>query len=417
MQVKTILNQLYKFRSHVYKTVRLFAEGGKMWIEVDIVARQNGRIICSCCGRPASHYDTQQPPRRFDFVPLWNLRTIFCYSMRRVDCRSCGIKIEAVPWAQGKQRRTHAFTWFIAAWARKLNWKQTAVAFQTSWNTVFSAVQTAVEWGLEHRNTDEIRAIGVDEIAYKKGQNYLTLVYQIQTDCRRLLWVGKGRTKKTLEGFFDRFQGKLSSLQYVASDMWKPYLDVIAEYASQAIHVLDRFHIMAHFSKAIDEVRAQEARKLKEEGKEPVLKGTRFLLLKRPENLTQDQEIRLADLLKANLKTVRAYLLKEDFQFFWGYISPYWAGQFMDRWCERAMKSGIEPIKKRARSLRRHRELLVNWFWARGEISSGMVEGFNNKAKVTTRNAYGFRNPKHLEIALFHALGKLPEPKFTHRFG
>jgi transposase len=198
--------------------------------------------------------------------------------------------------------------------------------------------------------------------------------------------------------------------------MWRPYLKVIAKKAGQATHVLDRFHIMTHLSKAIDAVRASEVRMLKAKGYEPVLTKTRWLLLKRPENLSEKQELKLANLLQYNLGTVRSYLLREDFQFFWSYQSPYWAGQFLDRWCTRTMRSKIEPMKKIARMLRTHRALLLNWFRAKGQLSSGVVEGFNTKAKLTTRKAYGFRTYHAVEIALYHALGDLPKPNFTHRF-
>ena len=137
---------------------------------------------------------------------------------------------------------------------------------------------------------------------------------------------------------------------------------------------------------------------------------------KRPENLTDSQDVKLAELLQYNLRSVRSYLLKEDFQFFWKYVSPYWAGRFLDRWCTRVMRSKIEPMKKVARSLRKHRVLLLNWFRAKGAISAGVVEGFNNKAKLTTRKAFGFRTFKAAEVALFHTLGDLPEPETTHRF-
>ena len=244
-----------------------------------------------------------------------------------------------------------------------------------------------------------------------------TLVYQIDEGQRRLLWVGEKRTVKTLLRFF-RWFGKERSqaLGFVCSDMWKPYLKVVAKKAGTAIHVLDRFHIMANMNKAIDEVRAQEAKELKHDGYEPVLTKTRWLLLKRPGNLTETQDTKLAELLQYNLKSVRAYLLKEQFQLFWEYLSPYWAGCFLDKWCIRAMRSRIAPMKKVAKSLRQHRPLLLNWFRARGQISTGVVEGFNNKAKLTTRKSYGFRTYHSAEIALYHALGALPVPKVAHEF-
>jgi len=147
-----------------------------------------------------------------------------------------------------------------------------------------------------------------------------------------------------------------------------------------------------------------------------MLKGSRWLLLKRPENLTEAQEVKLAELVQYNLRSVRSYLLKEDFQFLWKYVSPYWAGRVLNRWCTRVIRSRIEPMKRVARSLRKHRALILNWFRARGTISAAVVEGFNNKAKLTTRKALGFRTFKAAEIALFHTLGDLPEPEMAHRF-
>jgi transposase len=183
-----------------------------------------------------------------------------------------------------------------------------------------------------------------------------------------------------------------------------------------AVHVLDRFHIMKKMNEAIDEVRRAEAACLERDGYEPVLKHSRWCLLKRRENLTEKQTVKLAELLQYNLQSVRSRLLREDFQRFWEYISPLWAGKFLAQWCTRTLRSRIEPMKKIARSLREHRDLILNWFRAHGTVSAGAVEGLNNKAKLTTRKAYGFRTYEAIEIALYHTLGDLPEPEFTHEF-
>jgi transposase len=140
------------------------------------------------------------------------------------------------------------------------------------------------------------------------------------------------------------------------------------------------------------------------------------VIIKRPQNLTAKQASSLRDLLQYNLRTVKAYLLKEEFQRLWTYVSPTWAGKFLDQWCRTVMRTRIEPMKKMARSLRNHRELILNWFRARGEVSSGAVEGMNNKLKLTVRKAYGYRTFRATEVALYHALGDLPEPPVTHRF-
>lgn len=416
MQLKTILNRIEHFKSFVYGKAKWVEDDTGAWIEVSIEARKNGRPICSRCRRPAPGYD-RLPERHFEFVPLWGIAVFFVYAMRRVDCPTCGVKVEQVPWCDGKNHLTTSYRWFLASWAKRLSWQGVACAFGTSWQNVYRSVKHAVSWGLAHRDLEGIEAIGVDEIQWQRGHKYLTLVYQIDEDCRRLLWAGKDRTAKTLLGFF-RMLGKERSnrLKFVCSDMWKPYLKVIAKKAGQAVHVLDRFHIMAKMNKAIDEVRAAEAKRLERDGYEPVLKHSRWCLLKRKENLTEKQAVKLSELLQYNLQSVRSRLMREDFQRFWEYCYPACAAKFLDEWCTRTMRSKIEPMKKVAKTLRRHRELILNWFRAEGTISAGIVEGLNNKAKLTMRKAYGFRTAKAIETALYHQLGDLPEPEFTHEF-
>lgn len=306
---------------------------------------------------------------------------------------------------------------YLSSWARKLSWKEVAKSFNTSWEKVYKSIEYVVNWGLEHRDLSNITAIGVDEIQWHKGHKYLSLVYQINEECVRLLWIGKERTEKSFSNFFD-FMGseRCERIEFVCSDMWKPYLKVIKNRISKAVHILDRFHIVARLNKALDEVRADEHKKMKDDGYDPILTKSRWILLKRPENLTEKQEMKLSELLKYNLRSMRAYLLKEEFRSFWDYVSPAWAGKFLDRWTTRVMRSKIEPLKKEARTIRKHKELILNWFRAKKAFSSGIVEGLNTKVKLTLRKSYGFRTPKCTEMALYHVLGKLPEPPITHKF-
>jgi transposase len=416
MLFKSILNRVQKHRGFVYGSVRWREQGKSTVLDIVIRPRDGSRPICSGCGRSASGYDTL-PVRRFEFVPLWGIAVFFVYAMRRVDCSRCGVKVEKVPWAEGKNHLTTTYAWFLARWARRLSWTEVGEVFQTSWDNVFRSVKMAVAWGLAHRNLENVTAIGIDEIAWKKGHKYLTVVYQIDAGCRRLLFVGKERTQRTLRQFFKEFgQERTARLKFICSDMWKPYLRVVAEVAGQALHILDRFHIMSQMNKALDKVRAQETRELKAKGEQPILTRSRWCILKRPENLTDKQSVKLKELLACNLKTIRAYLLKEDFQRFWHYQRAAWAGKFLDDWCRRTMRSRIQPMKQVAKMLRSHRELLLNWFRAREQVALGAVEGLNNKAKVTCRKSYGFRNVEVLKVALYHSLGCLPDPGGTHRF-
>ena len=290
------------------------------FIESRIAPHRGMRGRCSLCQQPAPGYD-RLPERRWQFVPLWGIPTWYRYAPRRVECAEHGVVVEQIPWSDGKRRVTCAMMGFLARWARRLSWRETAQVFQTSWESVYRSVEWFVQWGLAHRQLDGVEALGVDEIHWGHGlraDNFLTVIYQIDASCRRLLWVGKRRSETTLRrGLKALGPEVIQGLRFVCSDMWKPYLKVVASEAGQALHVLDRFHITTHLNQAVDQVR---------------------------------------------------------------------------RACRERTPG------------------------AQGEVSAGAVEGLNNKIRVVTRRSYGFRNYEAMEIALYHTLGRLPEPESTHRF-
>jgi transposase len=416
MRIQTILNRVEKFKSFVYGEAHFEEQDGGPALVVQVLPRKNSLPYCSGCYRRGRPYDRLKE-RRFDFVPLWGILAFLTYRMRRVDCPRCGVTVEMVPWSDGKNRLTTTYRWFLASRARRLSWGEVGSIFRTSWDSVRRAVGHAVEWGLAHRDLSQVTAVGIDEVAWQRGHTYMTLIYDISAGAKRLPAVAEHRTEESLRSCLDGLgEGFCSRVKFVCSDMWQPYLKVIGERMGQAIHVLDRFDIMKQFGKAIDEIRAEEAKRLKRDGYEPVLKESRWCLLKRPENLTEKETVKLAELLKYNLRTVRAYLLREDFQRFWEYRSAAWAGKVLDEWTRRVMRSRLEPMKKVARTPRSHQPLILNWFRAKGAVSSGAVEGLNNKVKLVTRKSYGFRTAKVARLALLHNLGRLPAPKHTHRF-
>jgi len=417
VRIETLLNKVHPLKSFVYAICRLELSNAGPVLVATIRPRKNGRVVCSGCGKTRRLYD-RRDERRFDFVPLWNIPVQLEYRMRRVDCPSCGVTVEKVPWADGKSHTTKPFQLFLAQWARKLSWKETARSFGSSWDTVYRSVKVVVAYGLEHRSLDGIEAIGVDEVQYGKGHKYLTVVYQLDAGMRRLIYVGQKRTTKTLLRFFFEFgKPRTAALKFICSDMWRPYLKVIAKKAPQALNILDRFHVVSHLTKAVNQVRVDEVKRLREEGyDEAVLRHTKYCFLKNPENLTPKQEAKLDDVLGYDLKSVRAYLLKESFQLFWDYDSPYWAEWYLEKWCKRAMRSRLEPIKKFVKTIRSHQPLIMNWFKAKKAYSSGIVEGMNRNVNLVTRKAFGFRSYEVLKIALFHTMGGLPEPESTHQF-
>jgi len=422
LEVKTILNRIQHFAGFVYQEVRLHTPRGKLCIEVRIEPHRGLRGKCSECRRPAPGYD-RLPERWWLFVPLWGIVTWFLYAPRRVQCSEHGVVVEHIPWSEGKRPITTAMMGFLARWARHLSWRQTARAFQTSWEAVYRSVEWFVQWGLAHRRLEGVQSIGVDEIHWgksKRADNFLTVIYQIDSHCRRLLWVGKRRTQATLRrGLAALGQEVVQGLRFVCSDMWRPYLGVIAAQAGQALHVLDRFHITSHLNQALDQVRRAESGQLRAAGLATAerLKNMRWKLLRRHSRVRGRARRELSRLLNTKLATARAWALKDLFEHFWSYKSLRCPGEFLEYWTWRALRSRIEPMKKVARMLRSHEDLLMNWFKAKGEISSGAVEGLNNKIRVVTRRSYGFRTYDAMEIALYHTLGRLPEPgEFTHRF-
>lgn len=419
LTLKTLLNHVQHFAGFVYRSVVLRGEGRDARIEVHVEPHAGMPCRCGECRRPCPGYDTLDYERSWLFVPILNIPVWFLYTPRRVECPTHGVVVEHMPWSDGKRPITKAMMLFLARWGRRLSWRETARAFHTSWEAVYRSVEWCVEWGLAHRELSGITALGLDEIHWGRTKGFLTVIYQIDAHCRRLLWVGPKRTQATLRrGLAELGPQVVRGLKFVCSDMWKPYLQVIAEQAAQALHVLDRFHIVMHLNQAVDQVRRGETSRLRglASAQAEHLKNMRWKLLRRGSRVRGHARWQLRVLVASKLATGRAWMLKESFQHFWKYKSPVWAEAFLRVWTARAMRSRIEPMKKVARMLRAHQPLILNWFRARGELCGGAVEGLNNKIRVVTRRSYGFRTYRAMEVALYHNLGRLPEPIFTHEF-
>ena len=376
-----------------------------------IVPRKRSRPRCSRCERKTRGYDIL-PERSWTHVSLWGIPVVLRYRPRRVQCKRCGIRVEKIPWSYGKSRLSLPLILVLSTFARLLSWEEVARLFCVHWNTVRAAVAQAVEYGLAHRDTDSVLLIGVDEISRRKGHTYVTNVYDIAK--KRLLWTGDGRDRQTLEAFFREYGEEATKrIKAICCDMWAPYMDAIKEKAPQAILVFDKFHIVRHLIEAVDKVRKQEARE-KDSDRNVLLKGSKYIFLKNPWNLTPKQKARLGMLEKLNLKINRAYLLKESFRQFWDYVYPGNARKFLKKWFWWATHSRLKPLRDFAWMLRRHEKDLMNYFKLR--INAGVLEGLNRKAKVVSQRAYGYRTFGTFRLALYHVLGGLPTPEFTHKF-
>lgn len=413
--VKSLLRKFHVIKGFVYENVEMSPTTPPTLL-VTVSERRGSRGICSGCGKKRPGYD-RLGMRSWSFVPLWGMEVFLLYALRRVECPKCGILAERVPWASGKIQVCDVFRLYLAQWARLLSWAEVARVFRVAWADVYGAVDWVVQYGLENRDLSGVTALGVDEVHVGKKDKFWTLVYQIDEHCKRLLWIGNDRTEETFHLFFEGFGTEFcKGIKFICSDMWRPYLKAAAIHLPEALQILDPFHIAKKLNEAVDDIRKEETRARAAAGLEPLLKKMRWAFLKRRGNWTKTQRRRMREIEGSALRTLHAFLLVEAFRHFWTYCSPTWAGKFLDAWCAKVSRSRLDPLKKVARTLQSHRGLLLNYFKAAKKYSSGVVEGLNAKVKLTLKRSYGFRTSYAREIALYHALGKMPEPVFTHRF-
>ncbi|MFU8842070.1 MAG: ISL3 family transposase [Nitriliruptoraceae bacterium] len=380
---------------------------GTIVVELELVARR--LLPCSSCGRPG-RVRGRLPERRWRHLPIWKTPVELAYRPARVACTNCGTpKVEVIGWSMGKSTLSRPLIVELARWSRLLAWDVVARLHGVSWATVVQAVEHAVAYGLAHRDLSGLRSIGIDELSRRKGHVYHTNVYDIGSSPRRLIWSGEDRTKATLRRFFDDIGPvRAEQLEAICCDMWANYVDVVAERAPQAKLVFDKFHIVKHLNDAVNEVRKTEARALKASDPE-LLKGTRYIWLKNPGNLTDRQRLRLAELEKrGGLKVLRAYQLKQLFSRFWRYRSKAWARKYLTKWFWWATHSRMPPLREFAWMLRRHEDGVLAYFDHR--IDNGAVEALNGSAKAVARRARGFRSEKAYTLAMLHCMGHLELP-------
>jgi len=361
---------------------------------------------CGHSGRKVRRTKGRTRRRLWRDLKIRKLPLVLAYTPRRVVCPDCGVRVEHVPWADRWSRVTKSLVRAVAELARRTDLSTVAQQFSINWKTVAGIIHRVVQWGLAKRRKRPLRILGIDQVSRKRGHKYLTLVYDLLRG--ELVWIGKDRTTHTLRRFFDELGTRRSrNLQAVCLDMWAPYRDVVSERAPQATICFDRFHVVRHLNAAVDEVRRSLVRKLARPTK-ALIKGTRFVLLKNPWNLTPKQKRSLSSLVRSNHPLARAWYLKEDFQRFWDYLHETWAWRHLDQWLWWASHSRLEPFKDFARMIRKHKAGILAWTKLR--ISNGALEGMNNKVKLVSHRSYGFRNDDRYIEAIYHNCAGLPLP-------
>jgi len=401
--IETFIRKQLHLKAHTVTKVEETDE--YMLVHIDRLGKR--LLRCGVCRQRCLEVHDIRPEREWRDLSMRKLPLKLRYRPRRVECPRCGVRVEDFPWAEPWARVTTALSHAVAVLARELSWKGTAREYGLNWKSVATIVKRAVQYGLEHRKRPPVHAIGIDEVSRRKGQVYLTVVYDLER--RVLLWVGEDRTEEAVRPFFTQEMGKrrCQTLQLVCMDMWAAYAKLVRDYAVNAQILFDRFHIVKHLNEAVDAARRDLWRQLTTQERVS-FKGTRWLLLKNPWNLSSGQKERLSTLVRWNSPLVRAWYLKESFQLFWTYRQPWRAQQHLLKWMNSAMRSRLEPFQRFVGLLCSHLDGVLAWTKTR--LSNGAVEGMNNKIKSISHRSFGFRTAENFIAAIYHCCARLPLP-------
>lgn len=400
MRLETLIRKAFRLKAHRVATIE--EDDGRL---VATMERLPGRLLmCGKCSRRTRRVHSNRPMREWKDLSVRDKHLALRYAPCRVRCPACGPVVEHLPWANRWQRVTRALARSIATLSRVLSWREAAKHFGVDWKVVATVVKRAVEWGLSHRTWKPLHMIGIDEVSRSKGQRYLTLVYDLERG--ELVWAGENRDAETMKRFLAWLgPRRRRSITVVCCDMWAVYTDAIREGLPQATIVFDRFHVVQHLNRAVDDVRRETWRQLRGEERS-AFKKTRWLWLKNPWNLSRQERTRLSALCQRNQPIVRAYYLKEAFQRFWDYKSEGWSFPYLTKWLWWASHSRLAPFKKFARMIRQHLDGILSWTTLR--VSNGALEAMNNKVKAVSHRAHGYRTVETYIAAIWHSLGNLP---------
>lgn len=387
-----------------------FVEDVKLQVEarrVDIRLSHGSGIQwpCPTCGKELSCRDHSEE-RTWRHLDTCQFRTFLHARIPRVECPEHGVVQVSVPWAEPKSRLTLLMErWAINVIGECATIEGARRLLGLTWDEAWGVMERAVRRGLSRKEQRSIHYLGVDEKAFRKGHSYMTVVCDLSR--ATVEHVAEKRKTASLEEYYRSLKREqLEGIRAVSMDMWPPYIKATRKWLPDAKDkiVFDRFHIMKHAGEAVDKVRRREHKELMA-GKDDRLKGTKYLWLYKEENLPEKHRPTFEGLKAANLKTAKAWAMKESLSALWKYLSPGWARKFLKRWCEWAKRSRLEPMKKVAGMLRDHMENIVTF--CRHRITNAVAEGLNSKIMAIKRRACGYRNKDHFKTAIYFFCGGL----------
>jgi len=362
------------------------------------VALTRRRLVCSRCGQVyRATYDSAV--RRWRHLDLAGRRCFIEYELRRVCCRDCGVRVEAVPWARPDARHTRDFEDLVAFCAQQMAKSQVQALLRIAWDTVGRIVERVVADRLDERRLQGLVSIGCDELSYRRGQRYLTNVADHHSG--RIAWSSPGRNAQTLQQFFEALGERKHSIRAVSIDMSGGYEKAVRAALPDAQIAFDPFHVVALAGRAVDEVRRAEwnakGKSRTPEGK--WIKNVRFALRTAPENLTDRQRVALAQIQQTNARLYRAYPLKEQLRALYHLDNRAPAPAHLDAWLAWASRSKLKPFIRLARTLRRYRDGILDAINL--GLSNARLEALHSKVRLLSHRSFGFHSAAPL-IALIY---------------
>jgi transposase len=394
VRVTTALNRLLRLPGAAVIDVSFGSEG----VIVTVRLRRRRRV-CGCCGQTGRLEIHDRRTKRWRHLDLGSNRCVIECELRRLRCIDCGVHLEAVSWARHASHHTRDFEDLVAWLAQQMAKSPITRLLRVGWDTVGHIVERVVAERLDAFRLDRLVAIGVDEISYRRGQQYLSTVVDHHTG--GIVWCAPGRNAATLQQFFDLLGDRKHSIKAVSIDMSGGYQQAIAASIPHADVCFDPFHVVRLAQRAVDQVRRDEwnahDRSHTKTGK--WIKGTRWSLLKSPEKQTIDQLAKLGEVQQANKPLYRAFLLNEELRLLYHLEDPTLAPEHLDAWLSWASRSRLEPFVKLARTIRRYQAGILNAI--RLGLDNGRLEGLNSRIRLISHRSFGFHSPWPL-IALIY---------------
>lgn len=373
-------------------------------VDVWVEHGEGCRWACPECGTELAGYD-HAPERSWRHLDSCQFMTVLHARPPRVECPEHGVRQVTLPWAEPRSRFTLLFERFAIDVLKETDVLGATRILRISWDEAWHLLERAVERGKAAKAKRVVSRIGVDEKAAAKGHKYITIVCDL--DKATVEYIGDDRKVESLDGYFATLSDEqLKGIDAIATDMWDPYLRSIKEHVPDAAGkiVFDRFHIMQHMGRALDTVRKREHRELLA-GDDETLTGSKYLWLYSRENLPEHHADRFKQLRAIDLKTGRAWSIKESLRHLWSYTRRGWAERHWRQWYFWATHSRLKPVIETARTVQRHLANVMTYFTHR--ITNAVSEGLNSKIQTIKKRAYGFPNREHFKTAIYFHCGGL----------